>query len=137
MFSGVAALSVATVFLAAPNSLTMTPGEALPGATVTVTGGCGKPLRSDVLEQVTIRGQRATKVKKSAKPGTYTISMKCAKATVEATFTVLAESAPVSSTASELPSASPDTGTFILGGVALLATISAGFFGIRRLRKEA
>jgi hypothetical protein len=136
MFSGLAALGAATVFLAAPSPLTVTPGEAVPGATVTVQGGCDKALRSDVLETVTLRGQRTINVKASAKPGTYPVSMKCGQSTVKTTFKVLDDSAAIVPTASELPSASPDVGTFILGGVALLATVGAGFFGISRLRKE-
>jgi hypothetical protein len=137
MFSGLAALGAAAVFLAAPSSLTVTPGEAAPGATVTVQGGCDKALRSDALETVTLKGQRTIRVKASAKPGSYPVSMKCGQSTVKTTFKVLDDSAAaIVPTASDLPSASPDVGTFILGGVALLATVGAGFFGISRLRKE-
>jgi hypothetical protein len=157
VFSGAAALSVTTVFLvaplayAAPNSVTLAPSQAAPGGVVAVRATCDKKdvlLRSDVLEETVLKGQPAelrgsTKVKKAAKPGTYTASIKCGRATVKAKFTVVGAAAAnqpgeddVANTAALLPSSSPGVGTFVLGGVALLATAGAGFFALRQLRKE-
>jgi hypothetical protein len=137
MLTGAAALGVASIFLAAPSSLTVTPAEAAPGGTVTVRAACDKALQSDVLDRVTLKGKRGTtKVKKTAKPGTYTVSIKCGEATAKATFTVLGDPTDVVTTAVNLPSSSPGAGTFVLGGVALLTTVGAGFFALRRLRRE-
>jgi hypothetical protein len=155
MYSGAAALSIATVFLvaplayAAPNSLTVTPDRAAPGDSVAVSATCAKKevaLRSEVLEEIVLKGQPtelrgSTTVKKAAKPGIYSASIKCGRATVTAKFTVVRATAAnqpgdVVDTAALLPSSSPGVGTFVLGGVALLATAGAGFFAVRKLRKD-
>jgi hypothetical protein len=157
VYLGAAALSITAVFLvaplayAAPNSITLAPNQAAPGDAVTVRATCDKkevPLRSEVLEETLLKGQPAelrgsTMVKTTAKPGTYSASIRCGGATVRAKFTVVRAPAAnpsgeddVANTAALLPSSSPGVGTFVLGGVALLATAGAGFFALRQLRKD-
>ena len=131
---------------AAPNSLTLSPSQAAPGDPITLRAVCDKKevaVRSDVLDEATLKGRPAdltasTTVKRNAKPGDYTVSIKCAGATIRAKLTVVASSAAddVLTTAALRPSASPGPGTFVLGGVALLITLGAGFFALRRLRHE-
>jgi hypothetical protein len=92
----------------------------------------------------------------------YTVSFLCGRNPVSAKFTVLTEDKkpqpkPDTKPTTPRPSAQvtvkpkgaaetgggdvadasgPGTGTFVLGGTALVATVGAGAFAFRRLRKE-